>query len=283
MSEQSRLSALYAMNILDTNGNKFYDRITLLCTTVFNTSISLISLVDNDRQWFMSKYGMERSETSRAISFCSHAIENNIKYSDENRIFEISDTHKDGRFNNNPLVLQGIKIRYYIAYILQSPNHENIGTLCMLDEKPNKFNTTHKRTLLFIGDILQEKLNKEFCSDSLVPSYNNLVDAAYTAKTVKAKLTLLLSPYELTVNQWRILDYISSVKFATPSDASDKLKISKAQISTKLDILEWKLLICRTRPDITDKRVVQIIITEKGKELAHVGNTKYKELITTLM
>ena len=283
MNEETRLSAIYAMNIIDNNNNNFFDRITLLCSTVFNTSVTLINLVDKNRQWIISKYGMQKFDTPQTISFCSQAIKNNLKYTDENRLFEITDTHKDERFNNNPVVTQGMKIRYYIAYILQLPNHENIGTLCMLDVKPNKLDTTNKRILLFIGDILQEKLNKEFCSEALAPSYNNLVDAAYTAKTVKAKLTLLLSPDELTVNQWRILDYIASVKFATPSDASDKLKISKAQISTKLDILERKLLIRRIRPDITDRRVVQIVITDKGRELAQVGNTKYLELINSLM
>ena len=96
-SEYQRLQALKSYQILDTLEEEEYDNITKLACNVFNTNISLISLVDEHRQWFKSKYGLVTSETPRDVAFCNHAINN------PGEVFVVENAKIDNRFKDNPL------------------------------------------------------------------------------------------------------------------------------------------------------------------------------------
>ena len=96
LDEAARLDALRRYDILDTPAEAEFDDIAFLASTICSTPIGLISLVDMERQWFKSKFGIDASEMARSISFCGHAI-----HADE--IFEVTDTHDDARFVDNPL------------------------------------------------------------------------------------------------------------------------------------------------------------------------------------
>jgi GAF domain-containing protein len=114
LDECERLDALRALGILDTEGEERFDRITRLAKRLFGVPIALISLVDQDRQWFKSRQGLDASETSREISFCGHAI---LKDS----ALVVSDTLNDERFHDNPLVTSEPSIRFYAGQPLRAP------------------------------------------------------------------------------------------------------------------------------------------------------------------
>src|SRR6187549_218074 len=105
-NEAARLKALHAYHILDTDPEQAFDDLTLLASQVCGTPIALITLVDEKRQWFKSKVGIDVEETERSISFCSHAIE-------QPGLFEVPDTLADRRFRDNPLVVSDPHIRFY--------------------------------------------------------------------------------------------------------------------------------------------------------------------------
>lgn len=139
-NENDRLSALKNYNILDTVNEKEFDRITQLASLICDTPISLISLIDESRQWFKSRVGLDVPETPRDISFCQHAI---LK----EEIFTVEDATEDTRFKNNPLVTGFPEIKFYAGYPLVSPEGMALGTLCVIDKKPRKLEENQRRAL----------------------------------------------------------------------------------------------------------------------------------------
>ncbi|MBC3880230.1 PAS domain S-box protein [Undibacterium sp. LX40W] len=139
-NELLRLEELYCMHILDTPHDERFDRITRIARHHFKVQISLVSLVDSDRQWFKSKQGLDVNETDRESSFCSHAIL-------EDRIFIVEDTHLDYRFRENRLVTSSPYIRFYAGVPIHSFNGFLIGTLCIIDDKPRSMSSSDIETL----------------------------------------------------------------------------------------------------------------------------------------
>ena len=138
--ETQRLETLKLYEVLDTEAEQCFDDITQLAAVICGTPISLVSLVDDDRQWFKSKVGLDASETSRDIAFCAHTIL-------QQHIFEIEDTEQDARFVDNPLVTGEPKIRFYAGAPLKAPNGQAIGTLCAISDQPSKLNDEQKLAL----------------------------------------------------------------------------------------------------------------------------------------
>ena len=128
-NEAERLHALRTLRILDTSHEERFDRVTRMAKRMFGVPISLVSLVDEDRQWFKSTQGLEASETPKDISFCGHAI-------NQDGLFIIANAMEDERFFDNPLVTEAPNIRFYAGYPLKLRQGINIGTLCLIDSEP---------------------------------------------------------------------------------------------------------------------------------------------------
>ncbi len=132
-NEDSRLDTLLSLKVLDTPPEERFDRLTRMAKQLFDVPIAVVSLIDKDRQWFKSCVGLDVSETPRDISFCGHAI-----LGDE--LFIVTDTMQDERFADNPLVLDEPKIRFYAGCLLKSLHGHNLGTFCIIDNKPRNLN-----------------------------------------------------------------------------------------------------------------------------------------------
>ena len=129
--EGQRLQALRAYNVLDTEADAAIDRLAGLAGNLFSTPIALVSLIDEHRQWFKARVGLEASETPRDQSFCAHAIAQG-----PHAVMVVEDASLDPRFANNPLVTGAPDIRFYAGATLTTKEGHNLGTLCVIDDKP---------------------------------------------------------------------------------------------------------------------------------------------------
>ena len=143
-NEAKRIQVLWQYDVLDTVPEAIFDDLTELAACICGTPIALISLVDEDRQWFKSKLGVTLKETSRDVSFCAHAIL-------RNELLIVPDTTKDARFKNNPLVTVPHKIRFYAGAPLTTPDGCGLGTLCILDQKPRQLRPEQKLALKLLA------------------------------------------------------------------------------------------------------------------------------------
>ncbi|MFL1897188.1 ATP-binding protein [Aquimarina sp. 2-A2] len=141
VNEVERLRSLQNLNILDTLPENEYDNITELAAFICNTTTSLISLVDEERQWFKSRQNMPLSETHRKHSFCAHAINN------PEETFIIPDATKDQRFFDNPLTCSNTPVIFYAGVPLLDKEGHALGTLCVIDDKPNTLSPKQEKAL----------------------------------------------------------------------------------------------------------------------------------------
>ena len=139
-NEADRLRILYQYEILDTISEQAFDELTELASSVCETPIALISLVDQDRQWFKAAVGLNVRETSRDVSFCAHAIL-------DRNVLVVPDAARDARFADNPLVTGSPHIRFYAGAPLVTPEGPALGSLCVIDRVPRAFTAKQERAL----------------------------------------------------------------------------------------------------------------------------------------
>lgn len=138
--ESQRLMELLHYHILDTPPDQEFDDIVDLAATICDAPIAFISLVDLNRQWFKSCKGLSVSETPREISFCGHAILGT-------EVFVVTDALKDPRFSDNPFVTGDPYVRFYAGAPLVSSKGQNVGTLCVIDQKPRELSSAQISSL----------------------------------------------------------------------------------------------------------------------------------------
>jgi|GEM_PF-826398 len=170
--EQARLESLKSYEIMDTDPDSILDSMTALAAYVCDTPISLISLLDDKRQWFKSRVGLDVSETPREIAFCDFAI-------DQKTLFEVEDAQKDKRFCNNPLVIDDPNIRFYAGFPLINEEGYALGTLCVIDRKPRKLNEQQKNAIELLSKMaitcIETKRQQKQMKESLT-SRKKLID-----------------------------------------------------------------------------------------------------------
>lgn len=150
-NELQRLAALRSYGILDTSPEDKYDDIAVLAAEICGTPISAITLLDETRQWFKSKVGLNLTETSREIAFCNYTL-------DSAAFLMVADATKDERFANNPLVTGETGVRFYAGSPLITPTGETLGTLCVLDHVPRNLNEKQINALQVLSRNVMEKM-----------------------------------------------------------------------------------------------------------------------------
>ena len=151
MDESNRLNDLRLYQILDTAAEKAFDDLTRVAAAICGTSISLVSLVDRDRQWFKSRHGLEVSQTPRAYAFCAYAMEGED-------IMVVEDARADDRFADNPLVVGAPNIRFYAGMPLIVASGSALGTLCVIDHEPQALSAMQIEALRVLRDAVVSQL-----------------------------------------------------------------------------------------------------------------------------
>lgn len=207
-NEDERLRILADYDILDTATEKIFDSITSLASQLCNIPVSLIVLIDKDRQWFKSKHGLPEEfkdiqETPRDIAFCAHTILNDD-------LLEVEDLTQDKRFADNPFVTQSPNIRFYAGVPLATEDGINIGSLCVLDNKPRQLTDEQKNSLKSLSNIIMTLMEAKkniseitLLGQALQTSYNEIyLFHSKTLKCLYANKSALLTSSALNKNSF---------------------------------------------------------------------------------
>lgn len=169
--ETERVRALKRYNILDTPPDGSFDRITRLAALLFNTPISIVSLVDTDRIWFKSRYGLDIHQIERTPGLCASAI-----LSDD--LHQVEDAYKDPRTLSNPLVAGMLRLRFYASVPLKNKDGYNLGTLCIMDKEPRVLSKLEEKILKELGLIVMDEIELRLEARTAVKQRNQLLNIA---------------------------------------------------------------------------------------------------------
>jgi diguanylate cyclase (GGDEF)-like protein/PAS domain S-box-containing protein len=188
-NEAQRLETLRGYDVLDTPPESTFDDLTLLAAQICQVPIALISLVDENRQWFKSTIGVSATETSRDFAFCAHAI----LYSDE--VLEVRDAQLDPRFADNPLVTADPHIRFYAGAPLVTPDGLALGTLCVIDRVPRVLSAEQQTALRALSRtvIVQLELRRTLAAhrraEEQLQSLNASLEQKVEARTADLRIS----------------------------------------------------------------------------------------------
>lgn len=199
-NEVARQKALREYEILDTVEDPEYDSYTKLASEICNTPISCISFIDENRQWFKSHRGLDINETSRELSFCAHAI------NEPNNIFYIKDTKNNVDFVDHPFVADGLKVGSYLGVPLVTPDGFALGTLCVIDYKPQNIPEEKIASLKLLAQQLVKLLELRKKNIILEKKHQEKIDEvnhlAYTlAHDIRTPLTNIEQIIQILLNE----------------------------------------------------------------------------------
>ena len=169
-NEAARLAALRDYRILDTAAEERFDRITRVLARSLGVPIALVSLVDDNRQWFKSRFGLDASETPREQAFCAHAI-------CQSEVMVVEDATRDSRFADNPLVTGAPDIRFYAGAPLMVEGGHKLGTLCAIDRKPRQIDEEQKALLTDLAALVVDEMEMRRLVERAQKAETRLVDA----------------------------------------------------------------------------------------------------------
>ena len=180
--EAERLAALEAYQVLDTLPEESFDDLTRIAASICDMPIALISLVDADRQWFKSRFGLTTAETPRAVSFCGHVVA-------DGRLLVVEDATLDQRFADNPLVTDGPVVRFYAGAPLLTPTNHVLGTLCVIDHEPRQLSAERLDTLAALARQVVSQLELRLSLRRLAEERERLAQASQVKSQFLARMS----------------------------------------------------------------------------------------------
>jgi signal transduction histidine kinase len=266
VNENLRLADLYQYDILDTPEEEEFDHLVKLASRICNAPISLISLLDAERQWFKARVGMDEPETPRDISFCSHGILNG-------NIFIVPDATNDARFTNNPLVTGSKGIRFYAGVPLTSQAGNNLGMLCVIDTVPRNLNHEQQEALMVIGKQVVKQMELRLKNQELeriTETQRRMI--SIIAHDVRSPLASIVSLFQLYQN-----------KMIDPDRFNNFLNVSSMQLHSTMALLEnlveWGNIQLQPAPLLPDMFSLKEAVEKVFTEITVQANMKENRLV----
>jgi len=248
-NENERLNELYDSGLLDTPKESDFDNLTNLASSIFGAPVSIITLVDENRQWFKSCFGLpeEIIETPREISFCGHAINN------PSEVLVIPDARLDNTFSDNPLVSGDPNIVFYAGAPLISKNGYPLGTFCIIDFKPRKLSQQDVETLKILSNQVSKLIDLRLSNEELT-------------KSLKEKNLLLKEIHHRVKNNLQLVSSLLRLQ----ANSIDNEDFSKAIVASQeriksMAIVHEKLYQSKSLAEVNIKSYFDALIEEKSK------------------
>ena len=303
-NEAERIKALEETGLLDSEPEERFDRLTRIVQRALNIPIALISLVDNNRQWFKSQQGLSASETPREDAFCAYTILND-------ELFEVRDTLNDERFADNPLVIGEPNIRFYAGYPIKSKSGHRIGTLCIIDTKPRMLFNEDEVLLKDVADTVQQEIWVSEQYKQLAKSEQRLLSIlegtnvgtwewnVQTGETVFNERWANIVGY--TLSELEPVSIDTWMSLANPDDLEESAELLQKHFNGELDFYDFEarmrhkdghwvwvhdrgqlvsrtdtgepLLISGTHEDITKQKVIEQKVESQKRFLENIFNS----------
>jgi len=220
-NESVRLSALHEIGLLDSPQEAEFDEIVKFASMLCNTPISLISLVDSDRQWFKARIGLDVDETNRDVSFCSHAIL-------QDQLFEVRDTILDNRFADNPLVVEDPSIRFYAGMPLVTSGGDRLGTLCVIDRTPGELSEKQRFGLKVLANNVIKIAELRIKNKELY----------YLTETQKRIISILAHDVRNPLASIKNILELKQSQILDAEDAAEMIKMVTGQLNNTIEMVE---------------------------------------------
>ncbi len=186
LGESDRLHVLRRYEILDTPPDGAFDRITSIAARLFKVPIAIVSLVDRDRIWFKSRYGLDVEQIERSPGLCASAILSNDVYT-------IVDASKDVRSLTNPLVAGEMGLRFYAAAPLTTHEGYNLGTLCVIDKQPHSISEEQKSILTDLAAVVMDEIELRLAALKVAQLNIELAQAKEAAEVANKAKSLFIA------------------------------------------------------------------------------------------
>jgi signal transduction histidine kinase len=266
VNENIRLADLYQYNILDTPAEEEFDHLVKLASHICSVPISLISLIDAERQWFKARLGITEAETPRDTSFCSHGILNGD-------LFMVPDAANDNRFADNPMVTGSHGIRFYAGVPLTSQDGNNLGMLCVKDTIPRNLTTDQQEALVMLGKQVVKQLEMRLKNQELeriTQAQRRII--SIMAHDVRSPLGSIVSLFKLYQN-----------KMIDPDRFDNFLNVSSTQLHSTMSLLEnlvaWGNIQLQPQGLATGTILLKDVVDKVFTELTGQTNLKENRLV----
>lgn len=295
-NESQRLDALKEYSILDTLPEDEYDNITYLASYICGTPISLVSLIDENRQWFKSRQGLGATETPRSVSFCGHAI------NEPGEIFVIPDSRKDERFFDNPLVTGNPHVIFYAGIPIVSQTGFALGTLCVIDDKPKNLSQKQIDALRALGNqlsIILEKRRQTAHLEILNQDMQNTIEglenfARIAAHDIKSPLNSIVMLVDILENSYKnqldndgveLIDLVksSSLKLANLIDGILQYSKDSASIDNSRETIDVKNLVIELKQLLDSKDETELIFENNEHNTVFSNRIAIEQILLNLI